>query len=135
LNSSSRFGLNAKSASSVLYDYYNPEARAVLPPATFQVKESRPHKAHKAQKAQKGICDSAHSIPFVSFVIFVPFVAFLWLKIRGVEGVALADVAGLVTFFEPAQALFGGSVCEGVGDDGACCAALDLIVADGARRA
>ena len=34
-----RFGLNAKSAPSVLYDYYNPEARAVVPPATFRVKE------------------------------------------------------------------------------------------------
>jgi hypothetical protein len=35
-----RFGLNAKSAASVLYDYYNPEARAVVPPATFRVKEN-----------------------------------------------------------------------------------------------
>ena len=34
-----RFGLNAKSAASVLYDYYNPEARAVVPPATFKFKE------------------------------------------------------------------------------------------------
>lgn len=34
-----RFGLNAKSAASVLYDYYNPEARTVVPPATFQIKE------------------------------------------------------------------------------------------------
>ncbi|HEY0762671.1 MAG TPA: MG2 domain-containing protein [Pyrinomonadaceae bacterium] len=34
-----RFGLNAKSAASVLYDYYNPEARAVVPPATFKVAE------------------------------------------------------------------------------------------------
>lgn len=34
-----RFGLNAKSAASVLYDYYNPEARAVVPPATFKVRE------------------------------------------------------------------------------------------------
>lgn len=33
-----RFALNAKSASSVVYDYYNPEARAVLPPTTFLVK-------------------------------------------------------------------------------------------------
>ncbi len=30
-----RFGLNAKSASSVVYDYYNPEARAVLAPTKF----------------------------------------------------------------------------------------------------
>src|SRR4029079_4643863 len=57
------------------------------------------------------------------------------LKVCGVEGVALADVAGFVTFFEPAQALFGGSVSEGVGDDGAGCATLDLIVADGAGGA
>jgi len=34
-----RFGLNAKSSASVLYDYYNPEARAVVPPATFRFKE------------------------------------------------------------------------------------------------
>jgi uncharacterized protein YfaS (alpha-2-macroglobulin family) len=34
-----RFGLHAKSAASVLYDYYNPEARAVVPPFTFTVKE------------------------------------------------------------------------------------------------
>jgi hypothetical protein len=34
-----RFGLNAKSAASVLYDYYNPEARAVVPPVTFKVRE------------------------------------------------------------------------------------------------
>jgi A-macroglobulin TED domain/Alpha-2-macroglobulin family/MG2 domain/Carboxypeptidase regulatory-like domain/A-macroglobulin receptor binding domain/Alpha-2-macroglobulin bait region domain/Macroglobulin domain MG3 len=34
-----RFGMNAKSSASVLYDYYNPEARAVLPPATFKIKE------------------------------------------------------------------------------------------------
>jgi A-macroglobulin TED domain/Alpha-2-macroglobulin family/MG2 domain/Carboxypeptidase regulatory-like domain/A-macroglobulin receptor binding domain/Alpha-2-macroglobulin bait region domain/Macroglobulin domain MG3 len=33
-----RFGLNAKSAASILYDYYNPKARAVLPPATFRIK-------------------------------------------------------------------------------------------------
>ncbi len=34
-----RFGLNAKSAASVLYDYYNPEARAIVPPVTFRVRE------------------------------------------------------------------------------------------------
>jgi hypothetical protein len=34
-----RFGLNAKSSASVLYDYYNPEARTVVPPATFKIKE------------------------------------------------------------------------------------------------
>jgi len=33
-----RFGLNAKTAASVVYDYYNPEARAVVEPATFRVK-------------------------------------------------------------------------------------------------
>jgi hypothetical protein len=33
-----RFGLIAKSAPSLLYDYYNPEARAVLAPAEFVVK-------------------------------------------------------------------------------------------------
>jgi hypothetical protein len=33
-----RFGLNAKTAASVVYDYYNPEARAVLEPATFRIK-------------------------------------------------------------------------------------------------
>jgi len=33
-----RFGLNAKTAPSVIYDYYNPESRATLPPATFHIK-------------------------------------------------------------------------------------------------
>jgi hypothetical protein len=33
-----RFGLNAKTAPSVLYDYYNPEARALVAPVTFVVK-------------------------------------------------------------------------------------------------
>jgi hypothetical protein len=33
-----RFGLAAKTAASVLYDYYNPEARVVLAPALFVVK-------------------------------------------------------------------------------------------------
>jgi hypothetical protein len=33
-----RFGVNAKTASSVVYDYYNPESRAVVAPATFQIK-------------------------------------------------------------------------------------------------
>jgi uncharacterized protein YfaS (alpha-2-macroglobulin family) len=32
-----RFGMKAKSAPSVLYDYYNPEAQAVVPPETFRV--------------------------------------------------------------------------------------------------
>ena len=33
-----RFGLTAKSAASVIYDYYNPESRATLQPATFRIK-------------------------------------------------------------------------------------------------
>src|SRR5262249_17074072 len=33
-----RFGVNAKTASSVVYDYYNPESRAVVPPVMFRVK-------------------------------------------------------------------------------------------------
>jgi hypothetical protein len=33
-----RFGLNAQTAPSVIYDYYNPESRATLPPARFRVK-------------------------------------------------------------------------------------------------
>lgn len=33
-----RFGLTAKTAPSVVYDYYNPEARAVVLPATFVVR-------------------------------------------------------------------------------------------------
>jgi hypothetical protein len=33
-----RFGLNAKSAASVIYDYYNPESRTVVQPAIFKVK-------------------------------------------------------------------------------------------------
>lgn len=32
-----RFGMHAQTAPSVLYDYYNPEARAVVKPVTFQV--------------------------------------------------------------------------------------------------
>jgi uncharacterized protein (DUF433 family) len=51
-----------------------------------------------------------------------------------VEGVALADVAGVVAAFEPAEALFGGAVGEGVGDDVTGCLALDLVVADCACR-
>lgn len=34
-----RFGLAAKSAPSIVYDYYNPEARAVLAPTKFTVKD------------------------------------------------------------------------------------------------
>ena len=34
-----RFGLEAKSAPSSLYDYYNPEARAVIAPAKFLITE------------------------------------------------------------------------------------------------
>jgi len=33
-----RFGLNAKSAASVLYDYYNPESRSVVQPSVFRIK-------------------------------------------------------------------------------------------------
>jgi uncharacterized protein YfaS (alpha-2-macroglobulin family) len=33
-----RFGLNAKTAASVVYDYYNPESRAVVAPAHFKVR-------------------------------------------------------------------------------------------------
>src|SRR6185436_2857562 len=51
-------------------------------------------------------------------------------QIPRVEGVALADVAGVVAAFEPAQALFGGAVGEGVGDDVAGRLALDFVVAD-----
>ena len=32
-----RFGLHAKTAASVLYDYYNPESRTVLQPSTFKI--------------------------------------------------------------------------------------------------
>jgi hypothetical protein len=32
-----RFGLRAKNAASVIYDYYNPEERSVLEPTTFKV--------------------------------------------------------------------------------------------------
>ena len=34
-----RYGLNAQTAPSVLYDYYNPEARMVLAPTRFNVVE------------------------------------------------------------------------------------------------
>lgn len=37
-----RFGMAARSAPSVLYDYYNPDARAVVPPALFHVAEAPP---------------------------------------------------------------------------------------------
>jgi len=33
-----RLGLNAKTAPSVIYDYYNPEARVVVPPSIFRVR-------------------------------------------------------------------------------------------------
>ncbi len=33
-----RYGINAQSASSQIYDYYNPEARAVIAPTRFSVK-------------------------------------------------------------------------------------------------
>jgi A-macroglobulin TED domain/Alpha-2-macroglobulin family/MG2 domain/Carboxypeptidase regulatory-like domain/A-macroglobulin receptor binding domain/Macroglobulin domain MG3 len=34
----SRFGIAAKTAPSVLYDYYNPDARVIVPPVKFRVK-------------------------------------------------------------------------------------------------
>jgi len=33
-----RFGLSAKSAPSIVYDYYNPEAQAVVAPARFKIR-------------------------------------------------------------------------------------------------
>ena len=36
-----RYGLNAQTAPSVLYDYYNPEARTVLAPTRFNVVEQK----------------------------------------------------------------------------------------------
>jgi A-macroglobulin receptor binding domain len=33
-----RYGIKAKTAPSVLYDYYNPEARAVIAPVKFNIK-------------------------------------------------------------------------------------------------
>jgi hypothetical protein len=33
-----RFGLNAKTAPSIVYDYYNPDSRAVVEPTTFRVR-------------------------------------------------------------------------------------------------
>jgi hypothetical protein len=35
-----RMGMQAKSAASVLYDYYNPEASVTVPPATFNVEDA-----------------------------------------------------------------------------------------------
>jgi len=32
-----RFAMKARTAQSVLYDYYNPDERSVLPPQTFRV--------------------------------------------------------------------------------------------------
>jgi hypothetical protein len=37
-----RYGLKAKTAPSLLYDYYNPDARVVLPPADFVVQRPQP---------------------------------------------------------------------------------------------
>ena len=34
----SRYGINAMNAASILYDYYNPEARAIIAPVKFVVK-------------------------------------------------------------------------------------------------
>ena len=33
-----RFGLNAKSSASIIYDYYNPEAAVVVPPSVFKIR-------------------------------------------------------------------------------------------------
>lgn len=33
-----RLGLNARTAPSTIYDYYNPDSRAVVAPATFKVR-------------------------------------------------------------------------------------------------
>jgi hypothetical protein len=33
-----RFGMNAKSAASTIYDYYNPEAAVVVPPSVFKIR-------------------------------------------------------------------------------------------------
>ena len=33
-----RFGLTAKTAASVIYDYYNPESRSVVQPSVFRIK-------------------------------------------------------------------------------------------------
>ena len=33
-----RFGLNAKTAPSLIYDYYNPEAGAIVVPLTFRIR-------------------------------------------------------------------------------------------------
>ena len=33
-----RFGLKAKSAASVMYDYYNPDSQAVVAPSVFKVR-------------------------------------------------------------------------------------------------
>ena len=45
-----RFGLAAKSAPSLVYDYYNPEARATLAPTKFVVADKTKPAAEQAQK-------------------------------------------------------------------------------------
>ena len=47
------------------------------------------------------------------------------------EGVALAGVAGVEAFFKPVHSLFGGSVCECVGNYIAFALFLKPVVADG----
>jgi hypothetical protein len=43
-----RYGLSAQTAPSLLYDYYNPEARTVLAPTKFNVSEQvQPAQARK----------------------------------------------------------------------------------------
>src|SRR5262245_20029751 len=56
------------------------------------------------------------------------------LEVFGVERVALAQVAGLVTALEPAHALRRRTVREGIRHDVTLRLLLDAIVADGACR-
>ncbi len=44
-----RLGMNAKAAASQLYDYYNPEARAVLAPDSFVVADRKQRPAQAAK--------------------------------------------------------------------------------------
>ena len=57
------------------------------------------------------------------------------LQVRRVKRVALAEIAGLVAFAKPADALLGGAVREGIGHDVALRAALEIIVAHHTGRA
>src|SRR3954466_5255812 len=55
------------------------------------------------------------------------------LEIARVEGVALAEIAGLVSFSKPAGALLGSAVGEGIGHDIALGVALQRVVANSSR--